>query len=665
MNKFFLLPRLSILGIRKNGSTYVPYILAGILAVFAFFSFSTIIDNDIMRTLPRSSYALILMQISQFLLGLILLPFITYTNSFLIKRRKKELGLYSVLGLDKKHIAVMMLWETLLIYVIVIAGGVVFGLAFSKLIFLALINLSLLSVETGFTFSLKALNLTLIYFLVVYGFNLIKNVIHVFRNDPNELIRGPKKGDREPRFLWLTALSGLLLLGIGYVIAIKSKIDTSIFVNFLLAVALVVIGTHQFFKAGLLALLKILKHNRKIYYSKTNFVTISGMLHRMKKSASSLSNICIFSTMTIITLLCTLSVLLGSTRMLYYRYPYDAEVKLTTESIKDAGSVGAKLKELADEANVKIKDEISFTYKVVHAEKQGSKFIIPGPTSKYADRFAIRLVSLEDYNRIENRLETLENNEIIMFSTAADYGFNTAELGDETYSVKKELETSLFQPKEENDIFMHTYYMVVKDTVEIEKLCKTFDNTAANEHITTYRFNLTGTDQDKNAFVQKARTWCGTLSSDNSVENGVGGRHEMASMNGGLIFMGIFFSIMFTMCLILIMYYKQIAEGYDDRENFDIMQKVGMSDAEVRGTIRKQILMVFYSPLLMAILHTMAGFSMTAGLLGAINLFDRGLIIKCALIVSALFIILYGFSYSITSRTYYGIVKKMNEDTVM
>jgi putative ABC transport system permease protein len=169
MNKFFLLPRLSILGIRKNGSTYVPYILAGILAVFAFFSFSTIIDNDIMRTLPRSSYALILMQISQFLLGLILLPFITYTNSFLIKRRKKELGLYSVLGLDKKHIAVMMLWETLLIYVIVIAGGVVFGLAFSKLIFLALINLSLLSVETGFTFSLKALNLTLIYFLVVYA----------------------------------------------------------------------------------------------------------------------------------------------------------------------------------------------------------------------------------------------------------------------------------------------------------------------------------------------------------------------------------------------------------------------------------------------------------------------------------------------------------------
>ncbi len=662
MNKLFLLPKLSVLGIRKNGSTYFPYILAGIFSVFALFTFSTIIDNDIMKTLPRSSYALVLMQIGQILLGLILLPFITYTNSFLIKRRKKELGLYSVLGLDKKHISVMMFWETLLIYVIVIAGGVIFGLVFSKLIFLALMNISMLSVDAAFSYSLKALNQTLLYFLATYGVNLVKNIIHVFRNDPNDLIKGPKKGDREPRNLWLTALFGLLLLGIGYTIALKSKVDSNIFVNFLLAVSLVVIGTHQFFKAGLLALLKILKRNKRIYYSKTNFVTISGMLHRMKKSASSLSNICIFSTMTIITLLCTLSVLLGSEGMLNYRYPYDAVVNLSAGAVRDPAAINTKLNELAGETDVEISDKMAFTYQVLHVEKKGSIFTIPSPSAGYADRFAVRLVSLEDYNRLENSQETLKDDEIIIFSTGSDYGFGHAELGTETYRVKKELGTSVFKEKEENDIYGLDYYMVVKDTSVMEKLRDAFINTADNDHITTFRLNLTGAEQDKTAYIQDVRTWCDTLPGTNSVENGVGGRFEMASMNGGLMFIGIFFSIIFTMCLVLIMYYKQITEGYDDRDNFDIMQKVGMSDAEVRNTIKKQILMVFFSPLLIAILHTMAGFNMITGLLGAINLFEKNLIIICALVVSGLFMILYGFSYSITSRTYYGIVRKMNDN---
>jgi len=662
MNKFLLLPRLSVQSIRKNGATYFPYILSGIFSVFAFFVFSTIINNDIMKTLPKSSYALMLMQIGQILLGLILFPFITYTNSFLIKRRKKELGLYSVLGLDKKHIAMMMVWETLLIYVIATAGGVLFGLAFSKLIFLALMKISLLSVDTTFTFSLKALYITMLYFLAAYGINLAINIIHVFKNDPNDLIKGAKKGDREPRHLWLTALTGLLLLGTGYAIAITAKIDSDIFLNFLLAVALVVIGTHQFFRAGLLALLKILKRSNKIYYRKTNFVTISGMLHRMKKSASSLSNICIFSTMTIITLLCTLSVLAGSKSMLNYQYPYDAVVTLSRSAADNPADADAKLQELADSKQVRIKDKISFTYLLLHAEKHGSKFTTQSPSGSYKDFFAIRLVSLDDYNRLENRHKTLDDDEVIIFSTGPDFGYNHIELGNETYRVKEELVSSVFDQKEKKDVYNQKFYLVVKDSVVMDKLGTAFGSTAETDKITVFNLNLSGTEQNRLDFIYDARAWCGTLSGSSSVKNGISGRQETASMNGSLVFLGIFFSILFTLCLILIMYYKQITEGYDDRENFDIMQKVGMSDTEVRATIRKQILMVFFSPLLVAILHTMAGFNMISGLLGTINLYSTKLIILCALIVSGLFIVIYGLSYNITSKTYYRIVRKMNDN---
>lgn len=662
MNKLLLLPKLSVMGIRKNGTSYFPYILAGSFSVFVFFVFSSILDNDIMLTLPRSSNAFVLMQIGQVLLGLILLPFIVYTNSFLIKRRKKELGLYSILGLDKKHIAVMMLWESVIVFSAVMIIGIVFGLAFSKLMFLLLLNLSSLPVSASFEFSPVALYRTFLYFLAAYGINLVMNIIRVFRTNPNDLLKSPKKGDREPKHLWLTAISGLTLLGIGYTIAITSKMDISIFADFLLAVSLVIIGTHQFFKAGLLAFLKVLKRNSRIYYSKSNFVTISGMLHRMKKSASSLSNICIFSTMTIITLLCTLSVWLGSDDMQDFQFPYDATVNLDTAEFRNRDGLEEKLLELADSSNVKITDRIEYTWQRLRTTRKENIFTVRDPESPYADHEVIKLVSLDEYNVIENANETLGDNEVLLFSTGADLGFDNVMLGTEKYYVRKELDSAAFARKALNNTFTREIYMVVSNTNVMDKLRTAFVNSPDNDRILTININLEGQENDKDSYAKNVRAWCEQQPGYISVINGTGGRRDTRAMNGSLLFIGIFFSIIFAMCLILIMYYKQITEGYDDRDNFDIMQKVGMSDAEVRGTIRKQILMVFYSPLAAALLHTMAGFNMTAQLLNAIQLFNTGLIIRCGLVVAGLFTLLYGFSYSLTSGTYYRIVKQMKTD---
>ncbi|HEX2945561.1 MAG TPA: ABC transporter permease [Clostridia bacterium] len=664
MNKFILLPKLSVMGIRKNGNAYFPYILAGIFSVFVFFVFTSILNNDIVKTLPRSAYAWLLLEVGQVLLGLILLPFILYTNSFLIKRRKKELGLYSVLGLDKKHIAVMMFWETLIIFIIIMVGGVLFGLVFSKLIFLTLLNMSGLPVTASFTFSIKALDQTFIYFLVVYLLNLIVNVVHVFRTNPNELIREPKKGDKEPKHLWFTALLGITLIGAGYAIAIPAKVDSNIFVNFLFAVALVSYGTHYFFKASLLALLKILKKSNGFYYRKSNYVTVSGMLHRLKKSASSLSNICIFGTMTIVTLLCTLSVWQGNAGILKHQYPYDVILNYNTISFQAADSLENKLQEQAKASNVGMINKAGFTYQKLHVDKTGNTFVMQSPKHPLAKRYAIKLITLDDYNSIENANETLAEKEVLIFATGADFGYDKVILGKDSYSVKKELDSVVFYSKATNDTFGQDYYLIVKDASVMDKLRSDFKSVAENDRILSVRFNLSGAEKDRMAFISGIVAWSKAQPGFNSVIDGINGRQETSSMNGGLLFIGIFFSLIFTMCLILIMYYKQITEGYDDRDNFDIMQKVGMSDAEVRGTIKKQILMVFFMPLLVAILHTMAGFNMISGLLGAVYLYDTRLIIMCGLIVAVLFAILYGLSYNITSRTYYNIVRKMNDNEI-
>jgi putative ABC transport system permease protein len=270
------------------------------------------------------------------------------------------------------------------------------------------------------------------------------------------------------------------------------------------------------------------------------------------------------------------------------------------------------------------------------------------------------VISLADYNRIEKKNETLSDNEVFIFAKGSDFGYNRLILGDSEYKVKKELKQVVFEKKATRDRFGQDYYLIMRDDAPIEKLRTEFKSSAVNDQITTVRFQLAGAEEGKKKFESQISKWVSGQKGYNSTVDGISGREDAISMTGGLLFLGIFFSIVFSMCLILIMYYKQITEGYDDRENFDIMQKVGMSDPEVRSTIKKQILMVFFLPLIIAICHTAAAFTMISGLLSVLYLFDNTLIILCGIAVVCLFALLYGLSYLVTSKTYYGIVRQMN-----
>lgn len=660
MKKIILLPKLAFVGIRKNSATYVPYIIAGMFSVFLFFAFSSIIHNELMTTLPHSSYLVILMSIGLTLLGLILIPFLLYTNSFLIKRRKMELGLYNILGLGKKHIAVMMLFETLMIFVMVFAGGIVLGTVFSKLLFLILLNLAGMSVNTDFAFSLIAIKQTFFYFSGAYLLNLCVNLYQVYKSSPNDLLKGSKKGEREPRRSWLTALMGVVFIGLGYYIAINTKVDTYIFSNFFFAVALVCFGTHFFFKAGVFVLLKILKGNKKFYYHKNNYATVSGMLYRMKKSASSLANICIFSTMIIITLLCTFSLWKGTEGILSYQYPFDVVLEYNSAEIEGREVLDNKLQELSTRTNTTAEKKIEFTCYRLPASKTAEGFRKRLETDLPRDRVIINLIELKDYNKIEHENEKLEENEVLIFTTGSDLGFEYALFENNKYFVKRKPDSAVFDIKvTEQHFFGDRYYVVVKDMGAVKKISAQVGN-ADLEGVYSVRLGLKGEDRGKKEFSDQIIKWCLNQKGFKFYENGITGKEETVSMNGGLLFLGIFFGIAFSICLIIIMYYKQITEGFDDRENFSIMQKVGMSDMEVRGTIRKQILLVFFLPFMFAILHTLAGFSMISQLLAILFLFDKTLLLVVAIAVAGIFVILYFLSYILTSKAYYRIVRQMS-----
>lgn len=656
--KKWLLPKLAIVGIRKNTFTYLPYIATCIFSVFIYFTFDSILNNKIMQTLPKAMYAWTLMSIGFVLLGIILLLFLFYTNNFLMKRRTKELGLYSILGMEKKHIGIMMFLETIFLFCIVVAGGIIAGVIFSKLIFLILLNLIGLSPNISFEFSGKALVDTLLFFGIIFGMNLITNLLYVGRANPTELINAGKKGEKESKHLWFTTLAGVVLMGGGYYIAITAVIDSYIFINFFLAVLFVVLGTYFLFTSGSVALLHVLKKKKNFYYRSSNFITVSGMLYRMKKNAAGLVNICIFATMVMITVLCTVSLYAGLYGVMDYMYPYDININYNNTIASDKEVSAEEIKQMAEDSGVTIHDSIAYAYMAFRLVQRENQFV---EVQEITDekKYLIKLLTVDDYNKIEGTAYSLNRDEVLVYSTGNDYIYDKVNIGNYQYHVKEELMTSAIEPKEQRNTYQKSYYMIVSD-LEVLKECSSFYGVDTVESLQyEVDMNVSGEDGKKEVFMKKAYVQCSGQPGFIGFTNNIERRTDIRSMYGGLLFIGIFFGIIFTMCLILVMYYKQITEGFEDKDSFEIMQKVGMSDSEVKATIKKQILLVFFLPLIGAVLHMTAGLNMVVNLFAALNFFNTSLIIGCMALVVGIFIIFYLLSYTATAKAYYKIVKQM------
>lgn len=656
-----LLPRMAVSNIRKNTTTYLPYIGISTFAMFTYFVFDLILKNDIMYTLPKGGYTLMLVYIGFGLLGIIMVPFLYYTNSFLIKRRKKELGLYSMLGLEKKHIGIMMFWESLIVYVFVCAGAIVLGLVFSRLIFLLLLNLAKMQVNVEFTVSPKAITDSLLFYAFITALNLTVNLIQVGKANPVELMSDSRKGEKEPRHILPLSIIGVCAMAAGYYTALSSKLANQVFMDFFLAVFLVIIGTYFLFTSGSIAVLRFLKRRKKFYYRPEHFVTVSGMLYRMKKNAASLSNICVFSTMVIITAVCTVVVYLDMDTIVSSNFRRVFEITCFGNAATDAPALRQDVTALAEENHVALEDEFLFDSIELHTRKEENSFLFwDGTGNMYTEMETVLLMSQDEYELMTGTSVALASDEALIYSSGPDFAMDTICFEALEYQVKEELYECGISRKTPNSAFSNTYLAVLPDKEQVEKVCSAFLVDSAQSHTYFYGFNIQGEDADTDAFSAALGQRLNTVPGFAGYNDHRAGMADQRSMYGGLLFIGIFFGLIFLICLLIIMYYKQLTEGFEDQKNFEVMQQVGMSDGEIRRTIRTQISMVFGLPLLGAIIHTAVGMRMVYMLLGAIGFFESTLLIACTAAGCLVFALVYSFSYRRTSMAYYRIVRQMN-----
>nr|WP_296460403.1 ABC transporter permease [uncultured Acetatifactor sp.] len=656
-----LLPRMAVSNIRKNTTTYLPYIGISTFAMFTYFVFDLILKNDIMYNLPKGVYTLILINIDFWLLGIIMVPFLYYTNSFLIKRRKKELGLYSMLGLEKKHIGIMMFWESLIVYACVMTGAIVLGLVFSRLIFLLLLNLAKMQVNVEFTVSPKAITDSLLFYAFITVLNLTVNLIQVGKANPVELMSDSRKGEKEPRHILPLSIIGICAMAAGYYTALSSKLATQVFMEFFLAVFLVIIGTYFLFTSGSIALLRFLKRRKKFYYRPEHFVTVSGMLYRMKKNAASLSNICVFSTMVIITAVCTVVVYLDMDTIVSSNFRRVFEITCFGNAAADAPALQQDAKALAEANHVALEEEFLFDSIELSTKKEGNSFLFwDGSGNMYTEMEIVLLMTQDEYELMTGTSVALASDEALIYSSGPDFAMDTICFETLEYRVKEELYECGISRKTPNSAFSNTYLAVLSDKEQTEKVCAEFQIDSAQSHTYFYGFNAQGEDADVDTFSAALSQHLNTVSGFAGYSDHRAGMADQRSMYGGLLFIGIFFGLIFLICLLIIMYYKQLTEGFEDQKNFEVMQQVGMSDKEIRRTIRTQISMVFGLPLLGAVLHTAVGMRMVYMLLGAIGFFESALLFGCTAAGCLVFAVVYCFSYKRTSMAYYRIVRQMD-----
>ncbi len=656
-----LLPRMAVSNIRKNTTTYLPYIGVSIFAMFTYFVFDLILKNDIMYTLPKGGYTLMLVYIGFGLLGIIMVPFLYYTNSFLIKRRKKELGLYSMLGLEKKHIGIMMFWESLIVYVCVMTGAIVLGLVFSRLIFLLLLNLAKMQVDVTFTVSPKAIIDSLLFYAFISALNLTVNLIQVGKANPVELMSDSRKGEKEPRHILPLSLIGICTLTVGYHTALSSRLAEQVFMDFFVAVFFVIVGTYFLFTSGSIAFLRILKKRKGFYYRPEHFVTVSGMLYRMKKSAASLSNICIFSTMVIITAVCTVVVYLDMDTIVSSNFRRVFEINCFGNAASDAAALQHDVAAAAKANHVILEDEFLFDSIALKVKKEENAFLLwDGTGNPFTDKEDVLLMTQEEYTLMTGTPATLAPDEVLIYSSGPDFARDTVRFQTLEYRVKEELYECGISRKTPNSAFSSIYAAVFSDAEQVEKVCQAFLVESAQAHTYFYGFNLQGEEAAMDSFSAALSQQMNSVPGFAGYSDHRSSMADQRSMYGGLLFIGIFFGLIFLICLLIIMYYKQLTEGFEDQKNFEVMQQVGMSDEEIKRTIRTQISMVFGLPLLGAIIHTAVGMRMVYMLLGAIGFFESALLIGCTAAGCLVFALVYSFSYRRTSMAYYRIVRQMN-----
>ena len=638
----FIYEKLAVTNLKNNRKTYIPYIFTGVLTVMMFYIIDALsrgkgITQDTLK---------ICLQYATGVIVVFAVIFLFYTNSFLIKRRKKEIGVYNILGMGKRHIARMMAVETILTAGISILGGLVFGIIFGKLMYLLLLKILHNSVDMQFSVNGTAIVQTVILFAGIFLLTYLYNILQIQLVNPVELLHGGNQGEKEPKSRWLLVIVGVAALGNGYWIALTTEAPLEALLKFFVAVVCVIIGTYALFIAGSIVVLKMLRKNKAYYYNPKHFTSVSGMIYRMKQNGAGLANICVLSTMVLVMVSTTVSLYAGMEDILDSRFPRDVSIVCNEADTNNEETLQRLIKEQCEKAGVKITDRVRYRYGSMNAVLKGNN--LEKIEQYYPDNhfYYVEMITQEEYNRIEKQNVSLKEQEILTYTTNGKCGKKQINIAGQNYQVKKELSEMTSQPKSTAEMYK-TLYIVFANAEQIERI-ESFSYAD--------KFNLKGDDGKQKETLEQIQNEFYEKFPDGTMESRMLSRSSFYELYGGLFFIGIYLGSMFIMATVLIIYYKQISEGYDDRERYQIMQKVGMSKKEVKRSIRSQVLSVFFLPLVVAVIHVAVAFKVMTKILGVLNLTNVSLFAVCTIITIAVFAVFYIIVYSITAKEYYRIV---------
>lgn len=653
-----LYSKLARSNIIRNRDTYFPYIFSSVVTVSMFYMLLTIANRTKEADFLGDKVMTDVLTFGVIVIGLFSFLFIFYTNSFLLKRRTKELGLYSVLGMEKRHISRVTAYEILYSSLFSIAIGIVVGIIFSKLMFAVLLNLLKLDTSISLNISLHSIIATIVLFILIFFIVIFFNAIRIHKLNPIDLITGAKKGEREPKSKWLIGILGIISLGSGYYLALTIENPVKAMLMFFIAVILVAIGTYFLFTSGSIIFLKILRRNKRFYYQKNHFISVSNMIYRMKQNAVGLANIAILSTAVLLILSTTVSLYVGLEDILATRYFRDVNA---TFSFNVDDEKEYEIEEIVFEKkmdnNIKIENIVSYYNLNIHGILVGHEIRMDYTGNVSVDNiYYLKLIPLEDFNRNQDTSFKLNEGQVLLYSNK-NYNYNDIVVLGEKYDIKGKLESINFLPR---SVF-NQIVLIVPDMVEVEKIMTKANELKKMNYMYNinydYGFDIKGDYEDKVNFVKDLKSQFKTsIEGFELLEDRYTTRQDFISIYGSLFFIGIFLGTLFVIVTVLIIYYKQITEGYDDRERFVILQKVGMSKMEVKKAIKSQILLVFFLPLITAIIHIMFAFPLVRKILALMSLTNTKLFLSTTAIVILVFAIGYGIVYKWTAKVYYKIV---------
>ena len=659
--KLSLYARLAAQNIRKSRRLYVPYLLSGVCMVMIFYVLSALTGDPALLSMSGGAQMAMLLSLGVIVMALFSALFLLYTSSFLMKQRGRELSLYNMLGMSKRHIVCIVFFETLFCAGICIGAGLALGVLSSKAFQLSLLRLMGSPVSPDFTVAPSLLGTTALTFLAIFLLIFLRGAVSVLRCNPVELMRASRSGEKPPRANALKALLGIAMLAAGYVLALRVRNALSAFTMFFIAVLLVIGGTFQCFSSASVFFLRLLQSNKGYYYKPNHFISVSSMRYRMKRNGTSLAVICILSTMVLVILSSVTCLYAGTQDMLMTQYPRQIEITHKSDELPAADALSAPVEQALSDEGLTPENVISYRSFYIAGQLDGDNVLAErgGSITDIDSVISITVMPLADYNAMCGTSYTLApgealatgslphrlNGRVTVFGSqtytfaATDIPLPTDAQGD--FDVVEAL--LLILPDE--DAFMELY------TVQQEAYGSTSSRIS-----TTYAFDTALPDEETSALGSRLAKAMQDEGIDIYRKVREDDRADYEGLTAGFLFLGIMLSAAFLCAAVLSMYYKQITEGYEDQARFDVMRKVGLSLRMIRQSINSQILTVFFLPLIVAGVHLAFAFPMLTKLLTVFGLFNTRLFVTTVLVSYGAFSLLYVLVYLITSRTYYRIV---------